>query len=133
MGVPPGSLVCMTSWFLARRVSASFWIWVLFPLPSMPSKVMNILVFWVDSEAAVGVFSDAHAVEAVVVDDGVLDMSEDVWAWGEFDNAVFFLNVDAGFFGFSNGFGFEGFVVFGDIEVSAEKLGELVMTWYFLL
>src|ERR1039458_2134136 len=41
MGVPPGSRRVRTVWPIDRRRSASSEICVVFPLPSVPSKVMN--------------------------------------------------------------------------------------------
>src|ERR1039457_5928476 len=41
MGVPPGSRRVRTRWPMDRRRSASKEIWVVFPLPSVPSKVMK--------------------------------------------------------------------------------------------
>src|ERR1035437_3748912 len=41
MGVPPGSRRVRTMWPIDRRRSASKEICVVFPLPSVPSKVMN--------------------------------------------------------------------------------------------
>src|SRR5437879_1028667 len=41
MGVPPGSRVVWTLRPNARSRPASNEIWVVFPLPSVPSKVMN--------------------------------------------------------------------------------------------
>src|ERR1035437_1823002 len=41
MGVPPGSRRVRTRWPIERRRSANKEIWVVFPLPSVPSKVMN--------------------------------------------------------------------------------------------
>src|SRR5208283_2902879 len=40
-GVPPGSRVMVTARPWARRDRASFSTWVLLPLPSRPSKVIN--------------------------------------------------------------------------------------------
>src|SRR5664279_5037934 len=41
MGVPPGSRRVRTRWPIERRRSANKEIWVVFPLPSVPSNVMN--------------------------------------------------------------------------------------------